>query len=358
MARVNIKDVAERAGVSTATVSHVLNQTRFVRDETRQKVLEAVEALHYHPSAIARGLATSFTQTIGLIISDIANPFFTAVVRGVEDQLNQHGYRTILCNTDEDPSREDEYLRLLFAHQVDGLIIAPTGAYSEHLVHMAEDDVPIVLLDRTVPGINALLVSVDNEGGAYQATRYLIELGHRRIGILNGLETISTQRMRLDGYKRALAEAGIGFDSNLVIWAGASCEKDVDNPVSSLPEASYLVNIQMTPGVFCSLRQLLDSPEPPTALFVTNNQMTLGTLAVLREKKLRCPEDISLVGFDDHEWAPLFSPPLTVVRQPTYQLGWNVAHLLMQLINHEEFEPPAPLAVELVIRESCRRWAV
>lgn len=357
MARVNIRDVAERAGVSTATVSHVLNQTRFVRDETRQKVLEAIEALHYHPSAIARGLATSSTQTIGLIISDIANPFFTAVVRGIEDQLNLYGYRIILCNTDEDPSREDEYLRLLFAHQVDGLIIAPTGAYSEHLVQMAEANVPIVLLDRTVPDINALLVSVDNEGGAYQATRYLIELGHRRIGILNGLETISTQRMRLDGYRRALAETGIGFDNDLVIWAGSNCEHEAGTPDSPLPEASHLANIQMTPGVFCSLRRLLDSPERPTALFVTNNQMILGTLAVLREKRLSCPDDISLVGFDDQEWAPLFTPPLTVIRQPTYQLGWNVAHLLMQLINHEEFEPPAPLAVELVVRESCRRLA-
>ena len=126
MARVSIRDVAERAGVSTATVSHVINQTRFVREETRQKVIEAVEALNYQPSAIARGLATNSTQTIGLIISDIGNPFFTAVARGIQDEVRQHGYHTIFCNTDEDPAREDEYLRLLSARQIDGLIIAPS----------------------------------------------------------------------------------------------------------------------------------------------------------------------------------------------------------------------------------------
>ena len=136
MTRVRIQDVAERAGVSTATVSHVINETRFVREETRLKVLEAIDVLNYQPSALARGLATNSTQTIGLVISDIANPFFTAVARGVEDEINQNGYHTIFCNTDEDPEREDESLRLLFARQIDGLIIAPTGVPSERLTRI------------------------------------------------------------------------------------------------------------------------------------------------------------------------------------------------------------------------------
>ncbi|MBE7554625.1 MAG: LacI family DNA-binding transcriptional regulator [Anaerolineales bacterium] len=354
MARVNIRDVADRAGVSTATVSHVINQTRFVREETRRKVLEAVEALNYHPSTIARGLATNTTQTIGLIISDITNPFFTAVARGVEDEFNQFGYHTIFCNTDEDSAREDEYLRLLFAHQIDGLIIAPTGVHSDRLLRIAEAEIPIVLLDRAAPGITAPLVHVDNEGGAYQATRYLIELGHRRIGILTGMETISTLGMRVSGYRRALQEAGISIDEALIIRADPRFHKNQLYPSDSLLWGS-ITNLQMTPNAFLALQKLLDLPDRPTALFVTNNQMTLGTLHAFKERKLHCPEDISLVSFDDHDWAPLFAPPLTVVRQPTYQLGQTAAKLLLKMINHQEFENPSPLPVELIIRESCAK---
>ncbi len=354
MTRVRIKDVAKRAGVSTATVSHVINQTRFVTDETRQKVLEAIDALNYQPSTIARGLATNSTQTIGLIISDITNPFFTAVARGVEDEINQHGYHTIFCNTDEDPEREDEYLRLLAARQIDGLIIAPTGTRSERLIRLAAFNTPIVLLDRSTPDIEAPLIGVDNEEGAYQATRYLIELGHRRIGVLMGLETISTQVMRVEGYKRALQEAGIGLDDSLIVSTEPHYYlHQVDASLSSPPK--FVTNLQMTPTAFHAFHHLLDLPNRPTAIFVTNNQMTLGALHALRQRNLRCPQDISLVSFDDHDWAPLFHPPLTVVRQPTYELGQTAARFLMRLIRGQDITPLAPLPVELVIRESCQR---
>ncbi|RMF01550.1 MAG: LacI family transcriptional regulator [Chloroflexi bacterium] len=357
MARVSIKDVAQRAGVSTATVSHVINQTRFVRDQTRQRVVEAIEELNYQPSAIARGLATNATQTIGLIISDITNPFFTAVARGVEDELNRHGYHTIFCNTDEDPNREDEYLRLLFAHQIDGLLIAPTGVQSDRLTRMAEADIPIVLLDRTTPGLDAPLVQVDNEAGGYYATKYLLELGHRRIGVLRGLETISTQVVRVEGYKRALREAGIPVDDQLIVRA------DPQYHVNQVPPRALhsnrppvkLTNLQMTPSAFEVLNQLLDLPERPTAIFVTNNQMTLGALHALKERGLKCPQDISLISFDDHDWASLFSPPLTVISQPTYHLGKTAAGMLMRLIKGEPAPAPTTLPVELVIRESCRK---
>ncbi|MFN8453397.1 MAG: LacI family DNA-binding transcriptional regulator [Anaerolineae bacterium] len=354
MARVNIKDVADMAGVSTATVSHVINGTRFVREETRRKVLEIVEALNYHPSSIARGLATNSTQTIGLIISDITNPFFTAVARGVEDEINQHGYHTIFCNTDEDPPREDEYLRLLFAHQIDGLIIAPAGTHSERLIRMAED-VPIVLLDRQTDGLEAPLVGVDNEGGAYQATCHLIELGHRRIGVITGIETISTLADRVRGYKRALREAGLPIDEALIVRADPRFYINQLLMTTADSIAAPLTNLQMTPNAFQALQHLLDLPDRPTALFVTNNQMILGTLHAVRQRQLRCPEDISLVSFDDNDWSPLFSPPLTAVRQPTYQLGQAAAKLLMKLIHHEQFERPQPFPVELIVRESCRK---
>lgn len=354
MARVNIKDVADMAGVSTATVSHVINGTRFVREETRRKVLEIVEALNYHPSSIARGLATNSTQTIGLIISDITNPFFTAVARGVEDEINQHGYHTIFCNTDEDPAREDEYLRLLFAHQIDGLIISPTGTYSERLIRMAED-VPIVLLDRQAVGLEAPLVGVDNEGGGYQATRYLIELGHRRIGVMTGLESISTLADRVRGYKRALREAGLPIDEALIVRADPRFYVNQLSTANQDSSVTPLTNLQMTPNAFQALQQLLDLPDRPTALFVTNNQMILGTLHAFRQRQLRCPEDISLVSFDDNDWSSLFSPPLTAVRQPTYQLGQMAAEFLMKLIHHQQFDRPVPCPVELIVRESCRK---
>jgi len=353
MAKVSIKDVAQKAGVSTATVSHVINGTRFVREETRQRVLEVIEALNYQPSAIARSLATNATQTIGLVISDITNPFFTAVARGVEDEINQHGYHTIFCNTDEDPAREDEYLRLLSARQIDGLIIAPTGLQSERLLRIAEADTPIVLIDRETPGIEAPLVGVDNGEGAYRATRYLIELGHRRIAVLTGLETISTLKLRVEGYKRALQESDIPVDERLIIRADPRFHSN--HPYLPNIALRSLTNNQMTPSAYQALQQLLNLPERPSAIFVTNNQMTLGTLHALRERNLCCPDDISIISFDDHDWAPLFSPPLTAVRQPTYQLGQTAARLLMDLINHRTFKLPAPLPVELVIRESCRR---
>jgi len=353
MARVRIKDVAERAGVSTATVSHVINETRFVREETRQKVLAAIEALNYQPSAIARSLATNSTQAVGLVISDIANPFFTAVARGVQDAIHQQGYHTIFCNTDEDPAREDEYLRLLSARQIDGLIIAPSGVRSERLRHLADAGIPIILLDRETPDIEAPLVGVDNEGGAYQATRYLIELGHRRIAVLVGIETISTLVKRFDGYKRALQEAGIPLDDTLVVRADPRFYSNQTHPPVP-PPPMYLTNKQMTPTAFHAFQRLLDLPNRPSAVFVTNNEMTIGVLHALKERGLRCPDDISLVSFDDHAWAPIFSPALTVVRQPTYQLGQLAAALLMKMLNQEAIDPPSPLPVEFIIRESCR----
>ncbi|MEW5958769.1 MAG: LacI family DNA-binding transcriptional regulator [Chloroflexota bacterium] len=354
MVRVRIKDVAEHAGVSTATVSHVINRTRFVREETRHRVLEAIEVLNYQPSALARGLATNSTQTIGLIISDIANPFFTAVARGIQDEVHQHGYHTIFCNTDEEPAREAEYLRLLSARQIDGLIIAPTGVRSERLIRMNEAGLPIVLLDReTTPELEAPLVGVDNEGGTYQAIKYLIGLGHRKIAILVGLQTISTQLKRFNGYKRALQEAGLTIDQELVIYADS---RSYDNQLSILetPPPRFLTNNQMTPAAYHVLQKVLDSPNLPTAIFITNNEMMVGALHALKESGIRCPEDISVISFDDHGWAPIFTPPLTVVRQPTYELGQRAARLLMKLLNNEEFEPPIPLPVELIIRESCR----
>ena len=353
MSRVNIKDVAERAGVSTATVSHVLNETRYVREETRQRVLLAVQELNYHPSSIARGLATNSTQTIGLVVSDITNPFFTAMAKAIEDVVtNHHGYYTIFCNTDEDPEREEEYLRLLQARQIDGLIITPTGVHSERLIQINRLGIPILLLDRSAPEVDAPLLEVDNEDGAYQATCYLIELGHRRIAVLTGKNMISTLHKRLKGYKRALDEADIPFDETLIVRSDPKFYGITPQTDGTI--LYPLVDEQIASSPCAALRDVLNSPDPPTAIFVTNNQMTLRALYALKEVGLRCPNDVSVISFDDHDWAPLFSPPLTVIRQPTHQLGQTAAQVLMQLINKEAIDEIPRMPVELIIRESCR----
>ncbi len=352
MARPSSKDVAERAGVSIATVSHVINGTRFVSDETRQRVLEAIEALNYRPNAIARGLVTNSTRTVGLVVSDITNPFFTAVARGVEDAMISERYNTIFCNTDEEAERETEYLHLLATQQIDGLIIAPTGVYSEALLALAASGVPIVQLDRRSPGLDAPMVGVNNEDGAYQAIRFLIDLGHRRIACLVGLDAVSTQVERLAGWQRALREAGLPVDEALVVHADPRFYGILPDEAGTVVKPAP--HQQPMPSAFEALLHLLQSANPPSAVFVASNQMTMGTLYAFRERGLRCPDDVSLISFDDHDWAPLFSPPLTVVRQPTYRLGQTAAHLLMQMIRGETVESPPPLAVELVVRASCR----
>jgi len=353
MARVTIKDVAGRAGVSTATVSHVMNGTRFVSDETRRKVLDAVAVLNYQTNAIARGLVTHVTHKIGLVVSEFTNPFFMAAARGIEDEILDRQYNIVISNTDEDPQREEANLRLLSAQRIDGLIIAPTGVACASLLALAESGVPIVQLDRSSPGLAAPLVGVNNEEGAYQATRYLIDLGHRRIGCLIDLDVISTQKERLRGWAQAMQEAGLPAGDDLVLRADPRFYGVTPDETGSFSLIGPPAKHQTMPSAYEALQRLLRSPQRPSAIFVANNQLTLGTLYAFTTCGLRCPEDISLISFDDHDWAPLFSPPLTVVRQPTYELGQAAARLLMQMIDGEPFEPPAPLLVELVIRASC-----
>ncbi len=353
MARASSKDVARQAGVSIATVSHVINGTRFVSDETRLKVLAAIETLNYRPNAVARGLVTRSTQKIGLVISEITNPFFTAAARGIEDETISHRYNIILCNTDEDPEREEDGLHLLATQQIDGLIIAPTGVRCASLLAMAESGVPIVQLDRSSPGLAAPLVGVNNEDGAYQAISYLLGLGHRRIACLINLDVISTQAERRKGWERALREASLPVDDDLIVRADPRFYGVLPGVAGSLSLVRPVAQRQKMPSAYEVLQDLLNLPQHPSAIFVASNQLTLGTLYAFRACGLRCPEDVSLISFDDHDWAPLFSPPLTVVRQPTYQLGQTAAHLLMQMINGESVEAPPPLQVELVVRASC-----
>jgi DNA-binding LacI/PurR family transcriptional regulator len=326
-----MRDVAERAGVSTTTVSHVINETRFVEEETKQRVLQAIAELNYRPSAIARSLTTSRTQTVGVIVSDSSNYFFAEVLRGIEDVLRPESYALLVCNTAEILERESHYLDLLLRQQVDGIIAAATSQRWDVLTEFEMQHTPIVFVDRAFEGLAGPFVGVDNRRGAYLGTTYLIECGHRRIGILAGFQRLSTMRERLAGFKHALGEHGIPLREEWI----------VESPLSV--EAGQR-----------AMRSLLALPERPTAVFLNNNLLSLGALLAMMELGVDCPEDMSVVGFDDHPWAAVSDPPLTVVRQPTERIGQTAAEILLGLLKGEQTdETSAWLECELVERQSC-----
>ncbi|MGI8908965.1 MAG: LacI family DNA-binding transcriptional regulator [Rubrobacteraceae bacterium] len=325
-----MKDVAERAGVSASTVSHVMNGTRKVSDGAREGVLSAIEELGYRPNLLAKGLKTRRTFTVGLLISDIQNPFFTSVVRGVEDVALSRGYHLFLCNTDEDPSREDEYITELANKGVDGLIVASSAPRHNHASRLRAENVPFVFMDREVEGVDADAIRVDNRLGMRLIAEHLTELGHERIAMISGPLDRASGHERYRGLKDALAEPGPGLDDALVRFG--------DFRTSSGQEGA---------------RELLSLTPPPTALVTANNQMTLGALLEIRDLGLRIPEDVSVVGFDDAEWASLVSPPLTTLAQPTYELGVRAMRLLLKRIEDPDGDMERLLLEpELVVRES------
>jgi LacI family transcriptional regulator len=326
-----MSDVAARAGVSKTTVSHVINETRFVEEETRQRVLQAVAELGYRPSVVARSLTTNRTETIGVIVSDSSNHFFAEVLRGIEDVLRPRNYTLLVCNTAEILEREAHYLDILMRQRVDGIIAAATSQRWDELTKVETQHIPVVFADRFFEGIDDPFVGVDNQKGAYLGTKCIIDCGHRRIGILAGFQRLSTMRERLAGFRQALEEHDISLPEEWVITSALSIE-----------------------GGREAMRQLLTLPECPTAVFLNNNLLALGALLALKELGLRCPEDVGLVGFDDHPWAAVSDPPLTVVRQPAEQVGRAAAEMLLALINDEQVaEPRVVLDCEVVARQSC-----
>ena len=329
-----MKDVAELARVSVSTVSHVLNGTRKVSEETRGGVLAAVEELGYRPNLLAKGLKTRRTFTIGLLISDIQNSFFTSVVRGVEDVALSRGYHLFLCNTDEDPGREDEYITELAKKRVDGLMVAPSARRESHVERLRDEGVPFVFVDRDVEGVDADIVSVDNRAGMRLIAEHLVGLGHRRIGMISGpLDKASGYERHL-GLRDGLADLGVELENSLVCFG--------DFRTASGREGA---------------RELLSLPSPPTALVTANNQMTLGALLAISEMGLSVPGDISVVGFDDPEWAPLTDPPLTTLAQPTYEMGVRAAKLLLDRIEAGPGAENRKVLLEpwLIARESTAR---
>jgi LacI family transcriptional regulator len=327
-----IKDVAAHAGVSVATVSAVINSNKYVSPDLSQRVLESIAALGYERNSLAQGLKKQTSLTIGLIISDITNPFFTSVVRGVEDVANARGYSLILGITNEDPKKEMSYIRLLENKRADGLIVAITLGNHEYLRSWPAQRLPLVSIDRLPPELDIDAVLVDNVVGARQAVEHLITLGHRRIGIVTGLPSISTTQERLTGYKQALEAYGIPVDAALIAEG----------------------NSRIDGGEQAALHLLTREDAQPTALFVTSGLMVIGALQALDRLGLRCPQDIALVGFDDFEWAAVMHPRLTTVCQPTYEIGRQAAQLLFERLRKRDGAPQVlRLQPHLIIRESC-----
>ncbi len=333
-----IKDVAQRAGVSVATVSHVMNNSRAVSTEARDKVHAAILALKYRRDGIARSLRVSQTGTIALLISDITNPFFAEMVRGIEDCVHARGktFNILLCNTEENDERERRALDMVLEKRIDGIIIVPTGGNAELLQDLVDGGLPIVLADRHLAGLQADSVIVDNRAASFAITDHLIRLGHRRIGALAANLDANSIRDRVGGYRDALASAGLPSDSSLMVGSHSSIDAAV--------EAGFA---------------LLDLRPAPTALFGTNNFMTLGLVRAVLERGLRCPDDISIVGFDDFPWAASFQPRLTVVEQPSFAIGQEAAGLLLDRISRKRQGPSVTVTLQtrMIVRDSSRPLA-
>lgn len=328
-----IRDVAKLAGVAPITVSRVVNNSGYVGQETRERVEAAIAQLGYVPNTLARGLRSRSTNILALILSDITNPFWTTVGRGVEDAASEAGFSVILCNTDESEAKQDKYLRVVLQQQVDGVLLVPVSSSAEPILFVQEQNTPVVILDRRVDCDNVDVVRCDSEDGAYQLTRLLLSQGHHHIATLSGPDYVSTAEDRVAGYRRALREAGLGADREIIIQGEFTQESGYD-----------------------ITRQALVMSPRPTALFTVNNFIALGALRALHDAGLHIPGDISIVSFDDQppEFYP--KPFLTVAAQPTYEIGQRATEMLLSRLT--EYEPRAyqevVLPVELIARGSSR----
>lgn len=328
----NMKQIAAKARVSLGTVSHVLNNTANVRDRLRQRVLDAVAELEYQPSELARGLRREKTNMIGMIIPDITNPFFPGVVRGAEDVAFANGYRLVLCNTDNDHSKEIVHLTSLRTYRPAGLIVIPStlSELSAQTESYRKAGTSVVCVDRMPIHWKGDTVTVSNEDGAYRATRHLIELGHRRLATIAGPLHLTNAQQRLAGFKRAVREAGLTVNPEYI-------QESAFDKLGGHAKACILLRMVRA----------------PSAIFAGNDMIALGVLTALRELGLRCPQDVSLIGFDDLDIAEITNPQLSSVFQPGYQLGETAARLLLERVaGSTSAAKHLVLGTELRIRQS------
>jgi LacI family transcriptional regulator len=329
---VTIREVAESAGVSYATVSHVINNTRVVSQETRERVLAAMSALNYHPNALARSLRQGKTNTMGLVLPDSANPFFAEISRSIEDEAFRKGYSVFLCNTELDTERELFYVDVLTKKQVDGIIFVAAGDQADSLDYLVRRNLPVVMIDRDVPNVVVDAVLTDHQLGGYLATRHLLELGHTRIACIAGPSSITPGAERIIGYRNALEQAGLAYEESLVIPG--------DYHAQSGLEITHAI-LQMKPR--------------PTAIFALNDLMALGALRAAAEANCSVPGDLAIVGYDDLELAHFTNPPLTTIAQPKKEIGSQAVRLLIDRMSQKN-RPPSRLVLppELIVRRSSQ----
>ena len=326
------KDVSQAAGVSTATVSRVLAGFDEVSEDARQRVMAAVKALNYQPNRNARNLRMNTTSKIGVIISDIQNPFFGSVVRGIEKVTIKDDYTIILGNSDEDPEREKKLITMLLEEGVAGIILVPTNADAETYRPLLNSSTPFIVIDRQLPFPHLDMVLVNGAAGAELAVDHLVSLGHSKIGYVGGLKHLSVMRERERGYIECLRKHRI-----------------------SITDKYLRLGNNRQDGGYSAVCELLSLSQPPTAILIANNLMTLGGLQAIHESGLEIPVDVSLVGFDDMDWASSLRPALTCVAQPAYEMGSIAATLLLERIHAPDLAKKTILLnTHLVVRASCK----
>ncbi len=318
------------AGVSVASVSRVLNDTDAVADSTRLKVLKAVEHLDFRIDLRARALSRQKSETLGIVVADVSNPFTAQVLKAIDFVTRQNGYGLLLSDSGEDSGRERDNLEAMLAQRIEGIIYLPVTLSGKSLHRLIAEDIPVVCLDRYVEDVATDAVVVDNERAGALAAQILIDAGHTRVGVIVAGET-TVGRDRLGGFEREMSRLGIPLDPSLVRIGDLSLESGRDHALS-----------------------LCAATDGATALFVQNHPMALGALLALRELELRVPEDVSMVSFDDPSWAQLLEPALTTIAQPTYELGSAAAELLIDRVARRYTGAPRRVVVEpsLVVRQS------
>lgn len=331
MKRATLKEVAKLAGVSTATVSNALNGTKYVSEEVMDKIQAAIQELNYQPNIVAKSLRVQESRIIGLLISDIANPFLTLVVRGIEEELAKSNYNILLCNSDSSVEKERKYLEVLIGKRVDGLIVSSAGNTGDYFRSLDKSGVPIVFLNRCPEFMNSDVIMTNNIQGAYSATEHLIRHGYGRIAVITGPSSISTGKDRLIGYKRALEDYSVTLSDELVKEGMFTIQSGYDK-----------------------MKELMEQETKPDAVFICNNSMTLGAYKYLKESGISIPDQIAVLGYDDPDWADIVDPPITTVRQPAYQLGVQAASLMLARIKDRQVKREIMyMDTTLIIRRSC-----
>lgn len=328
--KTTIYDIAKAAGVSIATVSKVINGTGRISTETRERVNEIMQELDYQPSVVASALTGKSTFTIGLLIPDLANPLYAEIARSVEDRGRELGFNLVMCSTDNNPKREGNYISFLKQKRVDGIIISTGISNEDVLGNIVEQKIPVALVTKDMPGLNADSVKVDDFSGAYQAVKHLVDLGHRHIAFLTEDLNLQSSKERARGYRYALKEADIDAGSQFCIESVSSVQEGKRHALA-----------------------MLQAEHSPTAIFASNDLLAIGVVQAAKELRLTIPWDVSVIGYDNTMLASIIDPPLTTVSQPIAQMGRQVMDLVIQEVRGEKQDKQRiVLMPELIVRQS------